>query len=78
MATHQLSAPEIGFVDKRRTSDDADDSSSISAAAYAAFKDNDSLDAALITAGLTQKYIDSLTQNDKVYAARVYLDSGSF
>lgn len=45
-----------------------------------AFTDNDSLDARLLAIGgvYTQAYIDSMTQNDKIYAIRVNDDLGSF
>ena len=45
-----------------------------------AYNDNDSLDARLIAIGgiYTQKYVDSMTQNDKMYAIRLNDDAGSF
>jgi hypothetical protein len=36
------------------------------------FADNDSLDAELLARGYSQAYVDRLTQNDKVYAARQF------
>ncbi len=41
------------------------------------FTDNDSLDAELLARGYTQAYIDKLTQNDKVYAARQFSNADS-
>lgn len=45
-----------------------------------AYNDNDSLDNRLLAIGgiYTQKYVDSMTQNDKMYAIRVNDDAGSF
>lgn len=45
-----------------------------------AYTDNDGLDARLLEIGgiYTQKYIDSMTQNDKVYAIRLADDAGGF
>lgn len=44
------------------------------------YQDNDSLDARLLAAGgvYTQKYVDGMTQNDKIYAVRLLDDAGSF
>lgn len=71
MATHNLTSPENGWVDPRGAGNTA-------SAMTDALVDNDSLDAALVTAGYSQKRIDQMTQNDKVYALRLELDSAGF
>jgi hypothetical protein len=43
-----------------------------------AYVDNDSLDERLIALGFTQAYVDSLSQNDKVYQIRLSDDAGGF
>lgn len=77
MATHQLSQPEIGYIDPRRAVKGTNDESTITDAAYDAFKSNDSLDTVLLGAGYGEKQLNGMTQNDKVYAVRVMLDGGA-
>lgn len=67
--THQLSQPEIGYIDPSRT--DADDGTShISDLNYAAFKSQDDMDAFLLANGYTAAQVALLTTNDKVFAIR--------
>lgn len=49
----------------------------VNSGTYNAFADNDSLDDRLLELGFSQSYIDSMTQNDKVYQIRLSDDSGS-
>jgi hypothetical protein len=71
MATNMLSQPETDWADARRTGATATDASSQTTPG--SYVSNASLDARLLAIGgvYTQKYIDSMTQNDKVYAVRV-------
>ena len=77
MATHQLSQPEIGYIDPRRAVAGTDPDSSITDAAYDAYKSNDSLDDVLSDKGYSEQAINGMTQNDKVFAVRMMLDGGT-
>jgi hypothetical protein len=67
--THQLSQPEIGYIDESRTSK-SDDTSHIPDNIYGAFKSQQNLDAFLLANGYTAITIRHLTTNDKIYAVR--------
>jgi hypothetical protein len=71
MATNDLGPPDTGFVDKRRTTSVANGATVRSATAQAAYVSQTAMDTRLIAIGYTQKQIDSMTTNDKVYAIRV-------
>lgn len=75
MATHMFSQPETDWPDARRTGATPNDAGTI--ATPANYASNASLDARLLAIGgvYTQKYIDSMTQNDKIYAVRVNDDT---
>jgi hypothetical protein len=75
MATHQLSQPDMGWKDARRTGPTSN--AATSQATPADYVSNATLDAKLLASGYTQKQIDSLTQNDKVYAVRIIDDPTS-
>lgn len=76
MATNMIVQPSTDWTDKRRTATDTDATSIATPANYVS---NATLDARLLAIGgiYTQAYIDSMTQNDKVYAVRVNDDSTS-
>jgi hypothetical protein len=71
MATNMLSQPETDWADARRTGPIQTDASSQTTPAN--YVSNATLDARLIAIGgiYTQAYVDSMTQNDKIYAIRV-------
>lgn len=68
--THQLSPPEIGFVDPSRT-EKSNGSSKIGANTHNAFKSEDALDSALTSNGYSAANVRKMTTNDKVYAVRL-------
>jgi hypothetical protein len=69
---HQLSQPEIGFVDENRTTVSNDGTSLMSDAEYLANKDIASLDAVLIAdSAYTAADVAKMTVNDKQYAVRL-------
>jgi hypothetical protein len=68
---HQLSQPEIGFVDENRTTVSNDGTSLMSDAEYLANKDIASLDAALTSNGYSAANVAKMTVNDKQYAVRL-------
>lgn len=49
----------------------------VNSGTYDPYADNASLDARLLELGFSQSYIDSMTQNDKVYQVRLSDDNGS-
>ena len=69
--THQLSQPEIGYIDENRTSRTNDGTSLMSDAEYLANKDIASLDSALTTNGYSSADVAKMTVNDKQYAVRL-------
>ena len=69
--THQLSQPEIGYVDENRTSVSNDGSSLMSDAEYLANKDIASLDTTLTSNGYSAADVAKMTVNDKQYAVRL-------
>jgi hypothetical protein len=75
MATNMIVQPDTDWADARRTGATQTDAASLTTPAN--YVSNASLDARLLAIGgvYTQKYIDSMTQNDKVYAVRVNDDS---
>lgn len=73
MGTHQLSQPEIGFIDPERT-EESDGSSLISDIKYAAFKSQDAMDAFLLGNGYSAAAISALTTNDKIFAIQSVTD----
>lgn len=75
MATNEIVPPSTNWTDKRRTQDSA----AVSVSNQANYKDNAALDARLLAIGgiYTQKYVDSMTQNDKIYAVRLNDDAAS-
>jgi hypothetical protein len=77
MATHQIVEPHTAWADARRTSSNPNGATSVSTPGN--YVSNDSLDARLLAIGgvYTQKYIDSMTQNDKIYAIRLNDDATS-
>lgn len=78
MAQHQLTPPAVNFPDKRRSSAGAKTGKHL--ATPANYSGNDELDAALVAANgtyYTAKRLDSMTQNDKVYALRTIQDAAS-
>lgn len=68
--THQLSQPEIGYIDPSRT-EKSNGGSKIGTNTYNAFKSEDDMDTALIAAGYSAANVRRMTQNDKVYAIRL-------
>lgn len=74
MATHMNTPPEIGWVDKRKAASN-DPTTELPAALTDALVDHASMDASLLANGYTQVQIDSMTQNDKVYALRLVHDA---
>lgn len=77
MATVQLSPPEIGYIDKQRAKLNPGPGDARSQTFYDACQSNDTLDTYLLTKGLTQTALNGMTQNDKVYAVRMYEDRAS-
>lgn len=68
---HQLSQPEIGYVDENRTTVSNDGTSLMSDAEYLANKDIASLDTALTSNGYSAADVAKMTVNDKQYAVRL-------
>lgn len=74
MATNQIVEPHSAWADARRTGATQTDATSVGTPAN--YVSNASLDNRLLTIGgvYTQKYIDTMTQNDKIYAVRLFDD----
>lgn len=64
MATHQLTPPDMSIIDIQRFYDETEIDQSV-------FQSNASLDTYLLTKSYTQKQLDGMTQNDKIYAIRL-------
>lgn len=73
--TNEIVPPSVNWTDKRRTQD----SDVTHVGTPANYASNATLDARLLAIGgvYTQKYIDSMTQNDKIYAVRLNDDAAS-
>lgn len=71
MVTNDLGPPDTGYVDKRRTTSVSNGATVRSATAQAAYVSQTAMDTRLLALGYSQKNIDSMTTNDKVYAIRV-------
>lgn len=70
MPQNMIAQPETDWADARRTGPNQTDASSQTTPAN--YVSNASLDARLLAIGgvYTQAYIDSMTQNDKIFAVR--------
>lgn len=68
---HQLSQPEIGFVEPARTARSNSGTSTLSAGFYAAVKDIATMDSTLIANGYSTANVRKMTDNDKIYALRL-------
>lgn len=66
--THQLSQPDIGMIDKSRTSSVGNAQSGISDAKWLEYKSDANMGTKLLANGYTAKQIASMTTNDKIYA----------
>jgi hypothetical protein len=79
MATHMIAQPETDWADARRTTTDPSPAGSGSINTPANYASNAALDTRLLAIGgiYTQRYVDSMTQNDKVYAVRLADDTAS-
>lgn len=77
MAQHQPGNAQ-GIVDKERAVAGSAPVSSGSLGTPANYDSNASLDTALLADGYTQATLDSMTQNDKIYALRLADDADSF
>lgn len=66
--THQLNPPEIGMIDKSRTTSTGNAQSGISDAKWLEYKSDANMDTKLLANGYTAKSLASMTMNDKVYA----------
>ena len=74
MATHQLGNAQ-GFTDKSRAVAGPDSTGSV--ATPANYDSQASLDTRLLALGYTQKKLDGMTHNDKVYAVRLNDDAAT-
>lgn len=77
MAQHQIAQPETDWADARRTQTDVAPTGGGAIVTPGNYVSNATLDARLLAIGgiYTQRYIDSMTQNDKIYAIRVNDDT---
>lgn len=68
---HMITQPETDWANRNRTTSSPNDAMSVGTPG--SYASNNSLDARLLAIGgvYTQRYVDSMTQNDKVYAVRV-------
>lgn len=64
MATHQLTPPDMSIIDIQSFYTDKEVDQNV-------FQSNDSMDTYLKTKSYTQKQLDGMTQNDKIYAIRL-------